>query len=107
MAQSQCLKIKLKEGQTERFVSWARSLASRSEEVRRTLAAEGMLVEALCLERSAEGDFLVLYTRARDLVEANRAMMASQDPFDVETRQLMAETWDTTNVRSLEVLFEF
>jgi hypothetical protein len=60
-----------KPGKTEEFLAFAARL--RRDEVAASLAREGMLVETMMLERTGDGDFVVFYTRARDLAAANAA----------------------------------
>ena len=107
MPQSQCLSIALKAGETETFLAWVeRSRTERREDMLRILRLEGMVAETMCLDRSAEGDRLILYTSAEDLAHAARVMEESNHPFDVETREVIARTWDLKDVRPLTILFE-
>jgi Family of unknown function (DUF6176) len=107
MAESQCLRIKLCEGKTEAFLSWARSLPGRMQEVSESLAAEGILAEHIFLERSASGDYLHFYTRAENLAVASAAFQKSALTVDLEAKKIMAETWDFSSVKVLERVLDF
>ena len=102
MSQVQCLRIKLKPGTTDRMVHFLKSLKDRDAEVRKSLQAEGILEESLFLDRTEAGDFLVFLTRAENLEAAAAAFQSSELPLDVETRTLIAETWESA--RPLELL---
>lgn len=102
MSQLQCIRVKLREGTTERVTTFLRSLNDRPEEVRASLESEGIERECLFLDRTDEGDFLIFLTRAENLETAATAFQASDHPLDIETRELIAETWE--EVRPLELL---
>ena len=104
--ESQCIKVKLKEGQSERFLSWAKGLASREGEVREALLAEGMQVELMFMEKAADGDYVILYTRAQNLAAANAAFDKSSFKVDQEAKQIMAETWDFGSAKLIDKLLE-
>jgi hypothetical protein len=102
MAEVQCLRIKLRRGTTDRMAGFLRGLGQRREEVQASLEAEGILEEMLFLDRTETGDYLVFFTRARDLQAAAAAFQSSQLPLDAQTRALIAEAWES--VRPLELL---
>jgi hypothetical protein len=104
--ESQCLKIPLKPGTTERFLAFARSLRDRKAELAATLAREGILSEHVMLERSPQGDCLIFYSRAASLAAANQAFIASTSPLDEETKAVIAETWDVDRAVLLDVLID-
>lgn len=105
--ESQCLRVKLKSGKTEQFLAWAKTLSARPGEVRESLTFEGMVAELLFLEHAEDGDYVVLYTKARNLAEANAAFEKSQLKLDQEAKQVMAETWDFSTAKPVERLLEF
>ena len=102
MSQIQCLRIRLRPGTTDRMADFLRGLADRPDEVAQSLAAEGIERESLFLDRAPDGDHLIFITRADDLEAAAEAFQNSQLPLDVETRELISETWQ--EVRQLELL---
>lgn len=105
--ESQCIRVKLRPGKTDQFLNWAKTLSSRTAEVAESLALEGMSAEYLFLERAEDGDYVILYTKARNLVEANAAFERSQLKLDQEAKKVMAETWDFSTAKQVERLLEF
>lgn len=106
MAESQCLRIPLRPGKTDRFVAWLDEVRPRRAEMLSAMAAEGVIAETMALERGESGEFVVFYTRAESLERANRAFATSEAPIDVETRAIIAETWDIERAQALTVLLE-
>lgn len=100
----QLLKIRLHPGQTDRFVAFARGLTDRSAEVQASLRLEGVRLETLFIERTAEADFIYFYSRAASLAAAAAAFASSTLPLDQETKTIITESWDT--VGPLEVLVD-
>jgi hypothetical protein len=100
-----CVKVRLKEGSIERVREWAAELNRRGAEVRATLSDEGVVVESVFLDRTAHGDFLVYYMKARSLEEARRVVQASQHPIDAYHERFKRETWDSQ--APLELLIDF
>lgn len=106
MAESQCLSIKIKPGETEKFVSWAKSLGDRKDEVRKALQAEGIIAEHIFLDRTSVGDSIIFYTKAIDLKKASEAFQKSELSLDLEAKRIMAETWDFSSAKILEPLVD-
>src|SRR5262249_48201005 len=106
MAESQCMRVRLKVGKTDEFLRWARSFPDRMNEVREALKSEGIITEQIFLERTDEGDSIVFFTKAESLVKANQAFEKSSLPIDPEAKRIMAETWDFSSVRPLEVVVD-
>lgn len=106
MAESQCIRVRLKPGKTEEFANWAKSLSGRKDEVRESLRAEGMLSELIFIERTPAGDFVLFYTKAESLLAANQAFERSKLPLDIEAKRVMADTWDFSQIQLLEGLAE-
>lgn len=104
MSEVQCLKIRLKDGTTNRATAWLKSLKGRRGEAVEMLQAEGMRVESLFLERTSDGDYLYFYARADDLVRANEAFMFSTLPLSVETREITQSTWG--EIEQLELVVD-
>ena len=71
-----------------------------------SMQREGILFEALLVERSQAQDYLLFYLRAHDLVSAQAAFAASELAIDKETRAIIAECWDTSRATPLEVALE-
>lgn len=104
MSQVQLIRVAIKPGKTDRLVSFLRGLQNRGDEVRASLEAEGIISESLFVDQRPEGDLLYFYTRATDLAKASAAFQASQLPLDVETKQLISETWG--RVEALELVVD-
>lgn len=102
----QCLKVKLKEGQTDTFIKYTENLKKNMNQVVKALSNETMMVESIFLDRAADGDYLIFYTRAESLQKANEYMMQSTDPVDIEGLEIIQKTWDMTASKVLEVLFD-
>jgi hypothetical protein len=107
VAETQCLKIKLKPGKTEAFLNWASSLPERRDEVRKALESGGVITEQIFLERGPQGDYLIFYMKAESLARANIAFTESTLPLDIETKKVIAETWETEGIRGLEVIVDW
>lgn len=105
MSELQCVRIPVRDGQTERVAAWIRSLNGRLEEVRDALEAEGIEAETVLLE-PGDPDHLLVLVRARDLVEANAAFLRSQAPVDVEFKALMQEALHADRATPLEILLD-
>lgn len=104
MAEVQCLKVRIQPGQTEHLLAFLRSLQERHSEVQDSLRAEGILLETLFIERAASHDTLFFYSRASNLAAASAAFAASSLPLDIETRQIIAQTW--AEAQALELIID-
>jgi hypothetical protein len=45
MPQSECIKVRLKPGMTDKFVEWARQVSNRIDEAKRDMREQGVLAE--------------------------------------------------------------
>lgn len=62
-----CVKIKLKPNSLERVREWAETMNARKDEALATLRDETVIVEAVFLDQTGEGDFLVTFMKAESL----------------------------------------
>ena len=106
MPQSECIRVRLKPGMTDKFVEWAKQVPKRLDEVRASMSEQGVLEQNIFLERSAGGDFIVLYWKVEDLEKARAAFQASKKKIDLEMVEMIESTWDRTEVYRLEPLME-
>jgi hypothetical protein len=106
MSQTQCIRIPLKPEGAEEFVEFARRISRNLDEVKAVLAEEGILAEAVFLDASTTPPAVILFTRAKDLQEANSALLASSHPIQVEMRELMGRAFDAELAEPLEVLLD-
>ena len=99
--ETQCVRIPLRKGETERFLNWIQSVQSRKAEMLESMRAEGISFECMFLERNEAGDSIVFYMQAESLAEAQRAFAESMLPIDVETRSIIATCWDVARTSVL------
>jgi hypothetical protein len=105
MPEAQCVRYRVKPGQREALVSWVARLKDRSTEVTQAMTEVGFIAEAVFLEQSDHGDYILIYTSASDLRAANAALSKSQLALVREFDQLMAETMDMENAMALELIY--
>ncbi|MFE1745393.1 DUF6176 family protein [Coleofasciculus sp. H7-2] len=105
MAETQCLKIRIKPGLTIPVIGWLKNLNNQLDEVRELLRNEGILIESIFLERSKDGDFLILYQKAEDLSKASEAFYHSSSPLALATQKFISETWG--DIQPLELVIDF
>lgn len=105
MPQAQCVKYPVKPGQRERLVEWIAGLEGRSAELREALAEGEVMAEAVFLERSDDGDHVLIYTRAEDLRAAMEALAKSELPLVREFNRLLGESVEVEKAVSLELVY--
>lgn len=94
MPDLQCLKVKIKDGKTHYALEWIRGMSERYPDgLNEVLAQEGMIVETIFVDHAEDGDYLIVYQRADDLLDAHRNFLDSDHPFDDAIREFVAETW--------------
>lgn len=103
MPQSQCLRIPLNPEAADDFLAFMADLRGRTDELRAVLAEEGMLAEAVFVDRQDDEVAIILFTKAEDLAKANAAFQQSTHPIQERMRQLSATAFDLENARALEV----
>jgi hypothetical protein len=106
MSEAQCIRYPIKPGQREALVNWIACLKGRSTEVAEAFAEGGLVAEAVFLEKSDNGDYILIYTSAEDLQAANQALASSHLPLVREFNQLMAEAVDIEKAVALELIFQ-
>jgi len=67
---TRCTRIKLRDGSSAQVMEWANELNRRAEEVRGTLRAEGVDLEAAFLDYQADGFYLIYIMHADDFDKA-------------------------------------
>jgi hypothetical protein len=105
MPEAQCIKYPVKPGHRETLVNWIARLEDRSTELVEAMAEGGLVAEAVFLERSDSGDHILIYTSAQDLQAGIKALSNSKLSLVQEFNQLMAESVDTENAVSLELIY--
>lgn len=106
MPQSECIKVRLKPGMTDKFVEWAKQVSHRPDEAKRYMSEQGILAEHIFLERSPEGDFAIVYWNVEDLAKAKSAFQSSTTKIDWEMMEIVDSTWDRSQVARLEPVLE-
>lgn len=106
MPQSECIKVRLKPGMTDKFVEWAKQVSNQTDEAKRNMHEQGVLSEHIFLERSPEGDFVIVYWNVEDLAKARSAFQSSTRKIDLEMMEILDSTWDRTQVARLEPILE-
>lgn len=101
--QSQCVKIPILAGKTARFLAWVTENKGRRGEMIESMKREGVLAEAMFLERGPAGDFIVHYMKAESLAHVERVFGDSKEPIDIGARAMIEECWDTANAVYLNV----
>ena len=104
--ETQCVRVPLKPGKTDRFLAWLDAVRPRVAEMHESMKREGVVFEAMFLERAESGDSVVFYMRAKDLAAAQTAFSSSKLPIDIETQSTIAESWDTSRAVPLTVCLE-
>lgn len=101
--QSQCVKVPLLPGKTARFLAWVQENKGRRGEMIESMKREGVMAEAMFLERGATGDFVVHYMKAESLAHVAEVFEKSKEPIDIGARAMIQECWDTANTIYLNV----
>jgi len=106
MPQSECIRVRLNPGMTDRFLEWARQVPSRMEEVRLSMSEQGVIAEHIFLDRTADGDFIIVYWKVEDLAKARAVFQSSTRKMDLEMTEMVELTWDRSQVARLEPVLE-
>ena len=104
MSEVVCAKVRLKPGMLPRVREWAAHMHQHAEAALATLVAEGVSVETVFLDSSADGDFLVYLMRADSVDQATRVAAGSVSEIDRYHRDFKREAW--AEVRELELLVD-
>jgi hypothetical protein len=84
-----CGRIKIKEGMLNEVRQWFQTLNNRKEELLEAFASEGVELESVFLENTAEGDFLIYYMRQDDIEKVYETLARLQLP----VRLFHVECW--------------
>ncbi|MGB8062222.1 MAG: DUF6176 family protein [Candidatus Sulfotelmatobacter sp.] len=106
MAQSECIRIRMKDGMTDKFVEWAKQVPKRMDEVKASMAEQGVLEQHIFLERSSDGDFIVFYWKVEDPAKASATFRQSKRKIDLEMIEMIETTWDRSQVYRLELVID-
>jgi hypothetical protein len=79
MPQSECVKVRLKPGMTNKFLEWAKQVPNRMEEAKLCMSEPGVIAEHIFLDRSPDGDFIIVYWKAEDLQRPGSCFKAPRE----------------------------
>ena len=102
--EARCFKIKLKAGSIDRVREWARTINLRADEALATLRDETVIIESVFLDRTVEGDFLIVFMKAESFRKSGEAVQHSTHVIDEYHRQFKRDTW--AERRELELLVD-
>lgn len=102
--ETRCVKIKLKPDSVERAREWAKTLNERKTEALATLRDEGVILEAVFLDQTGEGDFLIYIMKAKSFEQAREAVRKSAHEIDAYHQVFKRETW--AERKQLELLVD-
>jgi hypothetical protein len=102
--ETRCVKIRLKPDSIEKTRMWAKTLNERKDEALATLRDESVILEAVFLDQTAEGDFLIYVMKAESFERAKEAVQKSVHPIDEYHQNFKRECW--TGGKPLEMLLD-
>jgi hypothetical protein len=102
--ETRCVKIRLKPNSIEKAREWAQTIKARKEEALATLRDEGVILETVFLDRTAEGDFLIYLMKAESFEKANAAVEASVHAIDEYHQNFKRECFE--DGKRLEMLVD-
>ncbi|MFN2454723.1 MAG: DUF6176 family protein [Pyrinomonadaceae bacterium] len=91
--ETKCVKIRLKSGALDRVRAWAQTINERRDEALETLRDEGVVIESVFLDSTADGDFLIYYMRAESFDRADEVVQKSVHAIDAYHREFKRDTW--------------
>jgi hypothetical protein len=94
MSETRCWKIKLKPNSLDRVREWARTINARRDEALETLRDETVVIEAVFLDQTEQGDYLIALMKAESFEKAGEAVEKSAHPIDEYHRRVMREVRD-------------
>ena len=106
MPSSECMRIRMKRGMTDKFVQWAKQVPKRMDEVKASMMEQGVLEQSIFLERAPDGEFIVLFWKVADPEKARAAFQNSTRKIDLEMVEMIETTWDRSQVSKLEPVME-
>lgn len=94
MSETRCWKIKLKPNSLDRVRQWAHTINSRRDEALATLRDETVIVEAVFLDQTGDGDYLIAIMKAESFEKSGEAVSKSVHAIDEYHRRVMQEVRD-------------
>ena len=106
MPQSECIKVRLKPGMTNKFLEWAKRVPNRMGEAKLCMSEQRVIAQHIFLDRAPDGDFIIVYWKAEDLAKAREVFQCSTRKMDLEMIEMVGLTWDRSQVAKLEPVME-
>jgi hypothetical protein len=94
MPQTRCWKIKLKPDSIARVRDWAQTINSRKDEALATLRDETVIIEAVFLDSTDDGDYLIAIMKAESFEKSAEAARNSTHAIDEYHSRVMREVRD-------------
>jgi hypothetical protein len=98
-----CLKVKLRKGTTDMVVHWMNEWNRHEDWIRQRMTQKSTMIESVYIDRTEEGDYLIVQMRGAGLEAMIDELSASSDPFDQTKLAFIRQTWET--VQLLEPLY--
>lgn len=102
--ETRCFKVKLKPDSIEKVREWAKTINARKAEAIATLRDEKVILEAIFLDQTAEGDFFISIMKAENFEQAREAVQKSVHEIDSFHQKFKAEMWEKH--QQLELLID-
>jgi len=102
--ETRCVKIKLKPNSVEKVREWALTINERKAEALATLRDESVILEAVFLDQSETGDFLIYLMKAESFAKAREAVKKSIYSIEEFHQNFKRETW--AGGKELELLVD-
>lgn len=99
-----CARVWLRPGSQARVREWARHVGEHRGEALRTLQEEGVTIESVFFEDTADGPCLIYYMRSASQARAIATAAKSTHAIDEYHRAFKRETW--AKVEHLELLLD-
>ena len=100
------LRVRPKPRMTNKFLEWAKQIPNRMEEAKLCMSDQGVIAQHIFLDRSPDGDFIIVYWKAEDLAKARAVFQSSRRKMDLEMIEMVESTWDRSQVARLEPVME-
>lgn len=91
--ETRCIRITLKPGSLPAVREWQEFLAAHRDEVIGTLKAEGVVLEAVFLDRYGADDVLIYVMTCADFVKAQDVATRSKSAVDAFHRKFKQDWW--------------
>ena len=102
--ETRCIKIKLNPDSIEKVREWAQGINHRKDEAIATLQDESIVLEAVFLDRTGKGDFLICLMKAASFEKAREAVQKSIHSINKYHQNFKRENWEDS--KNLELIID-